>query len=311
MSLTRLIRRSILALNWWLKMSVLTLTTALLTACSGQKLLNTLTPGSGYARASHIVFDEATQLKTDVYTPKGAANAPVVVFFFGGRWSEGDKSLYEFVGAALAKQGFVAVVPDYRLYPSVKFPAFVEDSAKAVRWARNNAASYGGDANRLFVMGHSAGAYNAAMLATDERYLKAVGGSRVWLKGMVGLAGPYDFMPFTDADIIDMFGPPAGYAATQPINHVDGKNPPMLLMHGEDDVSVFPRNSRNLANKIKAAGGPVETVFYPKLSHAWIVATLSTTLQYQSDVMPYTKDFILRKSGLKPDVEPTAESLPR
>lgn len=299
-----------MTLNRWFKMTVLTLFTGLLPACSGQKLLNVLTPETGYTRASNIVFDDGTGLKTDVYTPKGAANAPVVVFFYGGRWSEGSKELYEFVGGALAKQGFIAVVPDYRLYPKVKFPAFIEDSAKAVRWAHDNAARYGGDASRLFVMGHSAGAYNVAMLATDESYLKAVGGSRQWLKGMIGLAGPYDFMPFTDDDIKDMFGPPERYASTQPINHVDGKNPPMLLMHGEDDVSVFPKNTRNLANKIKAAGGPVETVFYPKLSHSWIVATLSTTLQKQSDVMRYTKDFVLRKSGLKPDVEPTPATLP-
>ncbi len=299
-----------MTLNRWLKMSVLTLFTGLLPACSGQKLLNALTVETGYTRASNIVFDDATGLKADVYTPNGAVNAPVVVFFYGGRWSEGSKDLYEFVGGALAKQGFIAVVPDYRLYPKVKFPAFVEDTAKAVRWAHDNAARYGGDAGRLFVMGHSAGAYNVAMLATDESYLKAVGGSRQWLKGMIGLAGPYDFLPFTDDDIKDMFGPPERYASTQPINHVDGTNPPMLLMHGEDDVSVFPKNTRNLANKIKAAGGPVETVFYPKLSHAWIVATLSTTLQKQSDVMRYTKDFVLRKSGLKPDVEPTPATLP-
>ncbi len=304
-----------MALNRWLKMtlkiSLIPLMTGLLSGCSGQKLLNTMTLGTGYSRASNIVFDDVTGLKADVYTPTGAANAPMVVFFYGGRWSEGSKDLYEFAGAALAKQGFVAVVPDYRLYPRVKFPAFVEDSAKAVRWARDNAARYGGDLNRLFLMGHSAGAYNAAMLATDESYLKAVGGSRQWLKGMIGLAGPYDFLPFTDDDIKDMFGPPDRYPATQPINHVDGQNPPMLLMHGDDDTAVFPKNTRNLANKIRAAGGPVETVFYPKLSHSWIVATLSTALQGQSDVMRYSKDFILRKSGLKPDVEPTPETLPR
>ena len=298
-------------LNMSLKLSLLSFVTGLLPACSGQKLLNTLTPGTGYARASNLVFDQATGLKADVYTPTGAVNAPVVVFFYGGRWSEGSKDLYEFVGAALAKQGMVAVVPDYRLYPSVKFPAFVEDSAKAVRWAHDNAVRYGGDVNRLFVMGHSAGAYNAAMLATDESYLKTVGGSRTWLKGMIGLAGPYDFLPFTDADIKDMFGPPERYESTQPINHVDGKNPPMLLMHGEDDLAVFPRNSRNLAHKVNAAGGVVETVFYTKLSHSWIVATLSTLLQNQSDVMAYTKDFVLRKSGLKAEPPPSAAESPR
>ena len=292
-------------------MSLVSLMTALLGACSGQKLLNGLTLEVGYSRSANLVFDEATGLQADVYAPKGAVNAPVVVFFYGGRWSEGSRALYEFVGAALARQGFVAVLPDYQLYPKVKFPIFVEDSAKAVRWARNNAARYGGDANRLFVMGHSAGAYNAAMLAIDESYLQAVGGSRQWLAGMIGLAGPYDFLPFTDDDVKAIFGPPARYESTQPINHVDGQNPPMLLLHGEDDTSVFPKNTRNLAKKINAAGGPVELVVYPKLSHSWIVATLSTTLQKQSDVMPFTKDFILRKSGLKPDVQPAPVPAPQ
>ncbi len=300
-----------MAQNWQLRMSMMAILTTLLAGCSGQKLLNTMTLETGYSRASNIIFDDATGLKTDVYSPNGAVNAPVIVFFYGGRWSEGNKELYEFVGAALAKQGFVAIVPEYRHYPAVKFPAFVSDSAKAVRWAHDNAARYGGDLHRLFVMGHSAGAYNAAMLAVDESYLQAVGGSRKWLAGMVGLAGPYDFLPFTDPDIIDIFGPPERFEATQPINHVDGQNPPMLLMHGENDTSVWPKNTRNFANKIRAVGGPVETVFYPKLSHAWIVATLSTLLQGQSDVMRYTKDFVLRKSGLRPDLEPTPETLPR
>jgi len=291
-----------MSFNWWLKMSLITALASLLPACAGQRVLNTLTPEVGYSRASNIVFDADTGLKTDVYVPNGAANAPVIVFFYGGRWSEGSKDLYAFVGGALAKQGFVAVVPDYRHYPTVKFPAFLEDSAKAVLWAHDNAARYGGDVNRLFVMGHSAGAYNAAMLATDGSYLQAVGGSRDWLKGMIGLAGPYDFMPFTDDDIKDIFGPPERYASTQPINHVDGQNPPLLLMHGEDDESVWPKNTRNMAKKVADAGGVVETVFYPKLSHSWIVATLSVTLQGQSDVMAYTKDFVLRKSGLRPDV---------
>ena len=287
--------------RFWMQLGLLALAGSLLPACSGQKLLNTLTSERGISRASNLVFDTGTGLRLDVYTPKGARNAPVVVFFYGGRWSEGSRDLYEFVGGALARQGFVAVVPDYRLYPAVKFPAFVEDSAKAVRWAREHAAEYGGDRGRLFVMGHSAGAYNAAMLAVDERWLAGVGGSRSWLAGMIGLAGPYDFMPFTDPDIQDMFGPPARYTDTQPISHVDGRNPPLLLLHGEDDTAVWPKNTRNLAARVTAEGGPVETVIYPKMSHTWIVATLSQTLQGRSDVMAYVHDFVLRKSGLRPE----------
>lgn len=287
-----------------MRIGLLSALSGLLGGCSGQQLLNGLTPTNGYSRSTNIVYAPAQNLKLDVYTPYGSQNAPVVVFFYGGRWSEGSKDLYEFVGAALAKQGFVAVLPDYRLYPQVKFPAFVEDSAQAVRWAHENAARYGGDVGRLFVMGHSAGAYNAAMLATDESYLSAAGGSRIWLSGMIGLAGPYDFLPVTDPDLKDMFGPPERYADTQPINHVDGRNPPLLLLHGENDESVWPKNTRNFAAKVRAAGGWVETVIYPKMSHGWIVATLSQPLQGQSDVMSYVKDFVLRKSGLKPDPQP-------
>ena len=294
--------------RFWMQWGMLAILGGLLAGCSGQRLLNGLTNERGYSRSAGLLFDAETGLKLDVYAPTGTRNAPVVVFFYGGRWSEGSRDLYEFVGGALARQGFVAVLPDYRRYPQVKFPAFVQDSAKAVRWAREQAASFGGDPQRLFVMGHSAGAYNAAMLAADESYLAAVGGSRSWLSGMIGLAGPYDFMPFTDADIQDIFGLPERYPSTQPINHVDGRNPPLLLLHGENDSSVWPKNTRNWAAKVRAAGGPVETVFYPKMSHSWIVATLSQALQNQSDVMSYVADFVLRKSGLK--AEPTPAGAP-
>ncbi|MDP3856259.1 MAG: alpha/beta hydrolase [Stagnimonas sp.] len=290
--------------KFWMQWGMLAILGGVLAGCSGQRLLNGLTSERGYSRSAGLLFDAETGLKLDVYAPTGTRNAPVVVFFYGGRWSEGSRDLYEFVGGALARQGFVAVLPDYRQYPQVKFPAFVQDSAKAVRWAREQATRFGGDPQRLFVMGHSAGAYNAAMLAADETYLAAVGGSRDWLSGMIGLAGPYDFMPFTDADIQDIFGPPERYASTQPINHVDGRNPPLLLLHGENDSSVWPKNTRNWAAKVRAAGGSVETVFYPKMSHAWIVATLSQALQDQSDVMSYVADFVLRKSGLKADPAP-------
>lgn len=269
-----------------------------LVGCSGQQVLNSFTTSSGYQETTNVVFDSQTGLALDIYTPTAARNAPVVVFFFGGRWSEGDKALYRFVGGALAKQGFVAILPNYRLYPSVRYPTFLSDSALALRWAHEHAGAYGGDADKLFVMGHSAGAYNAAMLALDEHWLASVGGSRHWLKGMIGLSGPYDFLPFTDADIKDIFAPPAQYAQTQPINHVDGHNPPMLLLHGRNDTSVFVKNTVNLAGKIREAGGPVEVVIYPEMSHPWMVATLSTLLQSQSTVMADVARFIRTTSAL-------------
>lgn len=275
-----------------------------LTACSGQKLLNTLTVPSGYTTANNVSFDPATGLKLDVYIPDGARNAPVVVFFYGGRWSEGDREGYKFVGAALAKQGFIAVVPDYRLYPKVRFPSFLEDSAKAVRWTRDHIQSYGGDLGRLFVMGHSAGAYNAAMLTVDPRWLNNVGGDRSWIAGMIGLAGPYDFLPITAPDLATIFGPESNYPNTQPINYADGKGPPMLLLHGQDDDAVWIKNSRNMAARVNQYGGKAELIVFPDMGHVKIIATVAQPLQGRSDVMAYVVDFVLRKSGLKIDRGP-------
>lgn len=277
----------------------------LLGACSGQEILNRVTPDDGYKLSSNIAFDEASSLKLDVYAPENAKNAPVVVFFFGGRWEEGSKEQYKFVGQALAARGMVAVIPDYRLYPSVKFPGFLIDNAKAVRWAHSNVGRYGGDPNKIVVMGHSAGAYNAAMLALNPEFMKAAGGDRNWLRGMIGLAGPYDFLPITDPDLRDLFGPPESYDQTQPVLLVDGRNPPMLLMHGEDDETVFAKNSHSLATRIQNAGGPVETVFYPKMSHAKIIATIATAglariAVGQSDVMFYVNDFVRRNTSGAP-----------
>ncbi len=271
-----------------------------LAGCSGQQLLNDLTPDDTYDFASNIAFDDASTLKLDVYSPPGAKNAPVVIFIFGGRWEAGSKDQYKFVGQALAAKGFVAVLPDYRLYPQVKFPGFLIDNAKAVRWAHMNAARYGGDPNKIVVMGHSAGAYNAAMLAMNPDYLKKAGGDRAWLRGMIGLSGPYDFLPITDPDLRDLFGPPEDYDQTQPVLYADGRNPPMLLMHGEDDETVYAKNTRTLAARIQKAGGPVETVIYPEMSHSWIVATLATRLQTRTDVMMYVNEFIKRVTSGSP-----------
>lgn len=275
---------------------------SLLCACSGQEVLNRVTTDEGYTLSSNIGFDEASTLKLDVYAPVNVVNAPVVVFFYGGRWEEGSKEQYKFVGQALAARGIVAVLPDYRLYPKVKFPGFLIDSAKAVRWAHANAARYGGDPNKIVVMGHSAGAYNAAMLAVTPDYMKLGGADRSWLRGMIGLAGPYDFLPITDPDLRDLFGPPENYDQTQPVLVADGRNPPMLLLHGEDDQTVFAKNSHSLANRIEKAGGPVETVFYPKMSHAKIIGSIATASLARiavgdSDVMFYIADFVRRNTA--------------
>ncbi|MCI0749150.1 MAG: alpha/beta hydrolase [Nevskiales bacterium] len=281
-----------------------------LAGCSGQQVLNALTPLDGYAVTTNVVYDRDRALTLDVYAPAQAKNAPVVVYFYGGRWTEGSKGEYKFVGQALASQGFVAVLPEYRHYPSVRFPAFVEDAARAVRWTHDHIADYGGAPQTLFVMGHSSGAHLAALLALDESYLKTVGGDRDWLRGMMGLAGPYDFMPITDPELRDMFGPPERFERSQPIQFVDGDHPPLLLLHGENDETVWVRNTRNLAAAVAKAGGTVETVIYPDMSHTWMVALLSSALQGRSDVLDQVADFVRRRSVVAEIPRPTVGPQP-
>lgn len=281
-------------IRWFPLMACGLLAAPLFTACSGTTVLNALSPSSGYQPALNLIYDEARDLRADIYQPNSAQNAPVVVFFHGGNWTNGDKKDYEFVGEALTSQGFVAVIPNVRQYPDVKFPAFIEDAARAVKWTRSIVGRYGGDPNKLFVMGHSSGAQIAAMLALNETYLKGVGGSRRWLRGMIGLAGPYDFLPITDPDLRDIFGPPEKFDESQPIHFVDGDNPPLLLLHGEDDEAVWVKNTRNLALAVQKAGGSVETVIYPKLSHSRIIGVLGAPLRSFADVLQQTAQFINR-----------------
>lgn len=266
----------------------------LLAGCNTREVLNKVASDEGYRLSSNISFDTASPLTLDVYTPDGAQNAPVVVFIYGGRWQEGAKEQYKFVGQALAAKGFVTIIPDYRHYPQVRFPDFLKDNAKAVHWAHAYANRYGGDPSKIVIMGHSTGAYNAAMLTLNPQYLKAVGGDTSWLRGMIGLAGLYDFLPITDPDLRDLFGAPEHYDQTQPVLFVDGHNPTMLLMHGENDEIVSAKNSHSLATRIEKANGSVETVFYPKMSHSWILSTLAPRLQPQADVMLYVNEFVKR-----------------
>lgn len=280
--------------------SLMLVLTLALAACSTPQLLNVFTPERGYDIATNLPFDTRTGLKLDVYTPERAKNAPVVVFFFGKRWSDGDKSEYKFVGQALASRGVVAVIANYRLYPQVRFPDFVEDGARALKWVRANIDAYGGSPERLFVMGHSAGAHIAALLALNEQYLKDQGGSRHWLKGMIGLAGPYDFLPISAPDLRDLFGPPEQFIRSQPIYYVDGRSPPLLLMHGEDDQVVWVKNSRNLAVAAGRAGAAVTTVIYPEMSHMMMLGSLGLVLRGRSDVLDHIVTFISKYADAQP-----------
>lgn len=273
---------------------------ALGSGCAARNSLNAFSSDKGFQLTQDVPYDFANSLTLDVYRPLRTLDAPVVVFFYGGRWSSGDKAEAKFVGQALASRGYVAVIPNVRKYPEVRFPAFVEDAAKAVRWTRNVVDGYGGDPKKIFVMGHSSGAHIAAMLAMDGKYLQQAGGSRDWLRGMIGLAGPYDFMPITAPDLRDLFGPPDQFPYSQPVFFADGSNPPLLLMSGRDDETVPVKNTESLAASVAKAGGTVETVIYDKLSHEMIVGSLSSFLRGRADVLDKVESFIHRTLTASP-----------
>lgn len=286
----------------------------LLSGCSGLGAINSMTSNEGYHVTSNLQYDRTTGDALDVYNFASAQDAPVVVFFYGDRWTKGSREDYKFVGQALTSQGFVVVIADTRKYPYVRFPAFMQDAAKTVRWTHENIKGFGGDPNKIFVMGHDSGAHIGALLALNESYLKAVGGSRTWLKGMIGLAGPYDFMPLTAPDLRDMFGPPDRYEQSQPIMYTDGQNVPLLLMHAEDDQVVLIKNTRTLSQAVAKAGGPVETLTYPKIScpsfnsHLCILTTIAAPLRNQSDVLAGITDFIKRRVSGSGAVNPIIPS---
>lgn len=191
--------------------------------------INFLVPRAGYRKQTGIGYGSLERQKLDVYNSKGEVqNLPVVVFFYGGSFQSGRRQDYRFVGEALTARGFIAVIPDYRVYPEGKFPIFIEDGAAAVSWVRNDINRFGGDPSRLFLMGHSAGAYIASMLALNPSYLAQVGLSSDDLRGFIGLAGPYDFLPLNKPKLVEIFGA-YNTVETQPINFVNASAPPALL----------------------------------------------------------------------------------
>jgi acetyl esterase/lipase len=267
---------------------------ALLTACSAVDVLNATVATDTYQRTESLPYGPDPRQKVDVYQPKPAvANPPLVVFFYGGSWSSGDRADYRFVGEALASQGIVAVIADYRLSPQVRYPVFVQDSASATRWAFDHAADYGANPSRIFVMGHSAGAYNAAMLALDKRWLEAVGLSPSRLAGWIGLAGPYDFLPIGDRKTQVAFSWPDTPKDSQPLFHASRASPPALLLAPVKDSVVNPiRSTVAMAQKLKAAGVRVEEEQFENVSHVTLVASMASVLRGRAPVLERVTAFI-------------------
>ncbi len=247
---------------------------------------NTLVPKDGNARklAEGVAFGENPRQRLDIYAPAESPDIrlPMIVFFYGGSWNSGTRTGYDFAGKALAAQGFVVVVPDYRLVPETRYPGFVQDGAAAVRWARENIAEYGGDPENVVLSGHSAGAYIAAMLAYDDRWL---GDDHSAVRGFAGLAGPFDFLPLDTDSTRAAFGDWPDLPETQPVNWAGKGDPPALLLHGKLDTTVKPRNAVALAAALDNAGVDARVIEYEGVDHIDILTHLSRPLRSRSTVL--------------------------
>ena len=266
----------------------------LLTGCTRFDILNAMVPSCGYTCSPSIAYGKLPRQTLDVYRAKSDKPAAgIVVFFYGGSWQTGKKADYRFVAEALTSQGYIAVLPDYRLYPSVSFPGFVEDGALAVRWVHDNARRIGGDPQHIYLMGHSAGAHIAALLTLDGHYLKAVGLDRSDIRATAGLSGPYDFK--IGPKLRPVFGMTSATqpfnSAVEPINFADGREPPMMLLQGSDDTTVEPGNSARLAARIRQRGGDVQLILYPDRGHGAVVLALAFPFRWLAPVLHDTVVF--------------------
>ncbi|MPQ58359.1 alpha/beta hydrolase [Duganella sp. FT27W] len=270
-----------------------------LAACSPLGTLNALTPASESERTESLAYGDHPRQILDVYRPLIAHGAaPVVVFFYGGNWVSGERADYAFIGRSLAAHGIVTVVADYRLYPQVRYPDFLKDAAQAVAWAKRHAAQYGGDPRRLFVMGHSAGAYNAAMVALDPRWLAAQDMTPADLRGWIGLAGPYDFLPVENTTTRPVFHFPDTPPDSQPVRHVSRQSPPALLIAARSDSLVNPqRNTGHLAQALRAQQVPVRELYYDRVSHTTLIASVAAPLRWLAPTLEDVAGYVLAGKG--------------
>ena len=244
-------------------------------ACTPRQAAESLVLNDVVVRSADIPFGGDARQKLDVYRQRTTLSpAPVIVFIYGGRWKYGAKRDYLLAGNDLARSGYIVVIPGYRLFPEQVFPAWVEDGASAIRWTHDNISRFGGDTTRIFVVGHSAGAHTATMLALDRHYLRDAGLGDNAVRGFVSLAGPVD-TTWTDDDVQQIMGPREQWPSTYPYNFVDGRNPPLLLLHGTSDSVVSFGNSVRLAELIRSRGGCVRLGLFPGVGHVKIAAAFA------------------------------------
>ncbi|MBK3403279.1 alpha/beta hydrolase [Methylorubrum populi] len=273
-----------------------------LSGCSPLALFDALGPRDkgGRLAVRDAAYGTDPRQRLDVFVPTvPVERAPVLVFFYGGSWSSGSKDDYAFAAQAFAAQGFVTVLPDYRLYPQSRFPDFLKDGAAAIAWVRDNIAAQGGDPNRIVLAGHSAGAYNAAMLGLDPEYLRQAGVDPRAVRAVAGLSGPYDFLPFDQKTSIEVFGQAPDPEATQPVSFAGAHSPPTFLATGDRDTVVKPRNTASLAARLRTARVPVQERIYEGLDHSDTLLALSVSFRRKAPVLAEMSAFLHQHAGAR------------
>lgn len=266
----------------------------------GATIINGLSANGVYRRTAGIAYGEHPRQVLDLYAPIGTTTAaPVLLFFYGGGWTEGTRTDYEFVASSFTREGFLVVLPDYRLHPEVAFPAFVDDAAAAATWVQEHAGDHGGDPGQIFLAGHSAGAHLAAHVALWPEKMLAAGGDPEGFAGLVGLAGPYDFLPLDEGSVLERIFPAATRLESQPIHHVDAGAvlPPVLLVHGTADERVWPRNSRRLAAALEQRGADVTLITYEGVGHARLAASLAPAFDFLSRARQDVLDWLSARTS--------------
>lgn len=275
------------------KLAVLSLS-FMASACTqaGVFAVNAPTSFMSMTRLANVSYGDEKSQNLDIYIPLEVnEDTPVLMYLYGGGWNSGSKNIYKFMAARFVKEGYIVVIPDYRQFPDVEFPGFVHDVAKAMAWTKSNIQNYGGQNNSLLVMGHSAGAHIGSLVLADKKYLKEQKLDPSYIKAFVGLAGPYAFTP-TEPEYVEVFRATGhDYTQMQAPTFVDGSEPPMLLLHGDEDEVVVYKNAQKLKEEVNKKGGKAEAKLYENVNHIDIVGAFSW-LRYNNEIVKDVKSFL-------------------
>ena len=269
-------------------------TCVIIISCSPLKTLNILSGASEARTEKDLAYGPHPRQKLDRYSgDESSSGSPVchIIFVYGGSWEDGSKGEYGFVGSELAKSGYLVSIPDYRLYPDVTYPEFVNDIALSI----SHEVEYAAGKNRpVVLMGHSAGALIAGLISYNPKYLRSVGLDPSLVAAFVSVAGPHDkFLPTEKTRWTNIFGKDKHeQLQALPVNHVQASAPPTLILHGEDDEIVTPESAKSLHQALTEKNVMSVIKMYPGVGHKRIVAAIGSPLQNLAPTLEDINSFL-------------------